>query len=144
MLSRNWIFSYNLLCRGKINILDVLYFCQCENQTKYVYETPSQYFFYRFINISSFLIRIWYFYKVGLGDPEVTANLYCNFAYPYWNGWDSQYIFAVTSGSPSMRRIILDQRANYFDISVMNIIEQSIYPHILTPPPPSAPLHHSV
>ena len=21
-----------------------------------------------------------------LGDPEVTANLYCNFAYPYWEG----------------------------------------------------------
>ena len=21
-----------------------------------------------------------------LGDPEVTANLYCNFSYPYWEG----------------------------------------------------------
>ena len=21
-----------------------------------------------------------------LGDPEATANLYCNFAYPYWEG----------------------------------------------------------
>ena len=21
-----------------------------------------------------------------IGDPEVTANLYCNFAYPYWEG----------------------------------------------------------
>ena len=21
-----------------------------------------------------------------LGDPEVTTNLYCNFAYPYWEG----------------------------------------------------------
>ena len=21
-----------------------------------------------------------------LGDPEVTANMYCNFAYPYWEG----------------------------------------------------------
>ena len=21
-----------------------------------------------------------------LGDPEVPANLYCNFAYPYWDG----------------------------------------------------------
>ena len=35
-----------------------------------------------------------------LGDPEVTANPYCNFAYLYWEG-DLQYIFAVTSGSPS-------------------------------------------
>ena len=24
--------------------------------------------------------------KVLLGDPEVTANLYCNFACPYWEG----------------------------------------------------------
>ena len=22
-----------------------------------------------------------------LGDAEVTANLYCNFAYPYWEGF---------------------------------------------------------
>ena len=36
-----------------------------------------------------------------LGDPEVTANLYFNFAYLYWEGCDLQYIFAVTSGSPS-------------------------------------------
>ena len=35
-----------------------------------------------------------------LGDPVVTANLYCNFAYPYWEGcvicsiyfWVTQYI----------------------------------------------------
>ena len=25
-------------------------------------------------------------YVMELGDPEVTANLYCNFAYPYWEG----------------------------------------------------------
>ena len=39
-----------------------------------------------------------------LGDPEVTANLYCKFAYLYWLGGllDLQYIFAITSGSPSI------------------------------------------
>ena len=38
-----------------------------------------------------------------LGDPEVTANLYCKFTYPYWEGCvNFQYIFAVTSGSPSI------------------------------------------
>ena len=38
-----------------------------------------------------------------LGDPEVTANLYCNFAYVSVLGRlrDLLYIFAVTSGSPS-------------------------------------------
>ena len=37
-----------------------------------------------------------------LGDPEVTANLYCNFAYPYWEGCViCSILFAVTSGSPS-------------------------------------------
>ena len=35
-----------------------------------------------------------------LADPEVTANLYGSFAYPYWEG-ELKYIFAVTSGSPS-------------------------------------------
>jgi len=25
-------------------------------------------------------------YVCILGDPEVTANLYCNFTYPYWEG----------------------------------------------------------
>ena len=24
--------------------------------------------------------------KKVLGDPEITANLYCNFAYLYWEG----------------------------------------------------------
>ena len=24
--------------------------------------------------------------NILLGDPEVTANMYCNFAYPYWEG----------------------------------------------------------
>ena len=38
-----------------------------------------------------------------LGDPEVTAYLYCNFAYPYCLR-DLQYIFAVTSGSPSIHQ----------------------------------------
>ena len=37
-----------------------------------------------------------------LGDPEVTANLYCNFAYLYREGCVICNIFAVTSGSPSM------------------------------------------
>ena len=32
-----------------------------------------------------------------LGNLEVTANLYCEFAYPYWEG----YMFEVTSGSLS-------------------------------------------
>ena len=38
-----------------------------------------------------------------LGDPEGTANLYCNFAL-YWEGCVifSMYIFAVTSVSPSI------------------------------------------
>ena len=37
-----------------------------------------------------------------LGDPEVTANMYCNFAYLKLGRFrDLQYIFAVTSGSPS-------------------------------------------
>ena len=36
-----------------------------------------------------------------LGDPEVTANLCCNFAYLLGRLRDLQYIFAVTSGSPS-------------------------------------------
>ena len=36
-----------------------------------------------------------------LGDPEVTANLYCNFEYPRWRGLrDLQYIFAVTLDHP--------------------------------------------
>ena len=38
---------------------------------------------------------------IGLGDPEVTANLYCNFAYPYWEVSVICSIFSVTSGSPS-------------------------------------------
>ena len=25
-------------------------------------------------------------YLLLLGDPEVTANLYCNFTHPYWEG----------------------------------------------------------
>ena len=39
-----------------------------------------------------------------LGDPEVTANLCCNFAVFIYIGKmrDLKYIFAVTSGSPSM------------------------------------------
>ena len=37
-----------------------------------------------------------------LGEPEVTAKLYCNFAYLYWVRLrDLQYTYAVTSGSPS-------------------------------------------
>ena len=24
--------------------------------------------------------------RLLLGDPEITANLYCNFAYPFWEG----------------------------------------------------------
>ena len=36
-----------------------------------------------------------------LGDPEATANLYCNFAHPYWEGYVICSIFVVTSGSPS-------------------------------------------
>ena len=49
-------------------------------------------------------LRIRSFTKVYtiLGDPEVTANLYCNFAYPYWGRLrDLQYIFAVTYEPPS-------------------------------------------
>ena len=39
-----------------------------------------------------------------LGDPEVTANIYFNFAYPYGEGCViAVYIcIYVTSGSPSM------------------------------------------
>ena len=38
-----------------------------------------------------------------LGDQEVTANLYCNFVYRVLGRLrDFQYIFAVTSESPSM------------------------------------------
>ena len=41
-------------------------------------------------------------FYIVLDDPEVTANLYCNFAYLYWKGWrDLQYIFAVSYGPPS-------------------------------------------
>ena len=37
-----------------------------------------------------------------LADTEVTANLYCNFAYLYWEGCAHlQYIYTATSGSPS-------------------------------------------
>ena len=38
-----------------------------------------------------------------LGDPEVTADLYCNFAYIVLGRMrDLHYIFAVTSGSPGI------------------------------------------
>ena len=37
-----------------------------------------------------------------MGDPEITANLYCNFAYPYWEGCVIYSKFAITSGSPSI------------------------------------------
>ena len=38
-----------------------------------------------------------------MGDAEVSANLYCYFAYLYWEGCVicSTNIFAVSSGSPS-------------------------------------------
>ena len=52
---------------------------------------------------SSTDLQINSFYVV-LGDQEVTATLYCNFAYLNWEG-DLQYIFAVTSGSPSTKRV---------------------------------------
>ena len=39
-----------------------------------------------------------------LDEPEVTANLYCNFAVLLERLRDLQYIFAVTSGSPSITR----------------------------------------
>ena len=44
----------------------------------------------------------YHFIKV-LGDPEVTANLFCNFVYLYWEGLhDLQYIFALIYGTPDM------------------------------------------
>ena len=33
-------------------------------------------------------------------NPELTANLYCNFAYPYWEG--------CVSGSPSRMRFCMN------------------------------------
>ena len=43
--------------------------------------------------------------SVLLGDPEVTANIYCK---PSQNRYPKlQYRFAVTSGSPSINGIIL-------------------------------------
>ena len=40
-----------------------------------------------------------------LYDPEITANLYCNFAYLYWEGCVIlQHIFAVTYGPPRSRQ----------------------------------------
>ena len=41
-----------------------------------------------------------------LGDPEVTANLYCNFAYPHWEGyvicsylWVTQYLIGINENT---------------------------------------------
>ena len=38
-----------------------------------------------FLNFYIFIISFVVVSKF-LGDQEVTANLYCNFAYPYWEG----------------------------------------------------------
>ena len=35
-----------------------------------------------YINWGNYFLDTWYI----LGDQEVTGNLYCNFAYPYWEG----------------------------------------------------------
>ena len=41
-----------------------------------------------------------------LGDPEVTATLYCNFVPVLGRLRDLEYIFAVTSDSPSTYYIV--------------------------------------
>ena len=39
------------------------------------------------LSIANFSAQM-HLYNVLLGDPEVTANLYCSFAYLYWEGCD--------------------------------------------------------
>ena len=57
-----------------------------------------------------------------LGVPEVTANLYCNFCVSVLGRLrDLQYIFAVTSGSPSISIWLLEMvnfadKLPYYDI----------------------------
>ena len=36
-----------------------------------------------------------YLYKMILGDPDVNANLYSNFAFPYWEGWEICSIYLL-------------------------------------------------
>ena len=50
--------------------------------------------------------------SIILGDPEVTANLYCNFVLGRLH--DLQYIFAVTSGSPGTVQELPSFKDNLF------------------------------
>ena len=72
-----------------------------------------------------------------LGDPEVTANLYCYFACAYWEGCVicSKYLRSLLGHSVYIKVHICTMYTDVFDISLTYQFYSSSYVHRSSPAP---------
>ena len=85
--------------------------------------------YYVYLLLQSHVIN---FASALLGDPEVTANLYCNFVSVLGRLRDLQYVFSVTSGSPSSLGQRVGWKSKFSRGNVQNLLQ--------TPNPPAGNL----